>query len=479
MDAMVLDAQQWAVENFGDCDFGDSRLTKRLILYAESCAVRPEDATPQQTQRWSQCKGAYRFMDNRKVGFESIVAAHCAKTRKQFREGVYLSICDTTQLSFSLKRKIDSLGPVGDNIGQGFLLHSSLIVREETEEIVGLAGQELFYRVPKPPGDTSAKRKKRKRESEVWGRIADQVGRPPQDVSLIHICDRGADDFEFYCHCVLAGAGWVVRAQQLTRKILPLDPTSPDAPQTKKKLSLRDHLAKHGTRVGEYKLKIRTNKKQKARTAKVVVRCARFWMPRPKFISPWAKTNGPKYIPMSVVEVVEVRPRRGVVPLRWVLLTHDTVETMDESLQVISRYEKRPIVEEYHKALKTGAAIEERLYRTNKRLERISGILCVLAVRIVQMKTIAKKSPNRLARQVAPRKWVTALCRIQRNQSPGQRSQWNPRTLTIGNFLRGLAMLGGFLARASDGNPGWITLWRGVKELQLALRGMRLGRSRN
>jgi hypothetical protein len=182
---------------------------------------------------------------------------------------------------------------------------------------------------------------------------------------------------------------------------------------------------------------------------------------------------------MSVVEVVEVRPRRGVVPLRWVLLTHDTVETMDESLQVISRYEKRPIVEEYHKALKTGADIEERLYRTNKRLERISGILCVLAVRIVQMKTIAKKSPNRLARQVAPRKWVTALCRIQRNQSPGQRSQWNPRTLTIGNFLRGLAMLGGFLARASDGNPGWITLWRGVKELQLALRGMRLGRSRN
>ena len=26
-------------------------------------------------------------------------------------------------------------------------------------------------------------------------------------------------------------------------------------------------------------------------------------------------------------------------------------------------------------------------------------------------------------------------------------------------------MMGGFLARKSDGEPGWITIWHGVKEL--------------
>ena len=474
MDTMVLDAKQWASENFGECDFGDLRLTNRLVRYAEACSVRPEDATPQQTQKWGQCKATYRFMDNDKVAFQEIIAPHCRRTRDSIKSGVYLSICDTTQLSFSLKRKIKALGPVGDNIGQGFFLHTSLIIREDSEEIIGIGGQELFYRVPKPKGDTSAKRKKRKRESEVWGRIVAQIGSPQKDAEVIHVCDRGADDFELYCHCLQTQSGWVVRAQQLKRKILPLDPQFPESPNTKEKVQLNAYLREKGTDVGTYQVSIRANKKQRARVAEVTVRSARIWMPRPSVSSPWVKANGPKWIAMSVVEVLEKKPKRGVTPIRWVLLTHEVVKTFDDCWRVIGRYEKRPIIEEYHKSAKTGAAMEERLYRTNKRLERITGILSVLAVRIVQMKTIAKKSPERPAVEVAPRKWIVALCKIHRAQSPKQRRKWNPRTLTIPDFLRGVAMLGGFLGRKSDGEPGWITLWRGVKELQLTLRGLRL-----
>ncbi len=35
-------------------------------------------------------------------------------------------------------------------------------------------------------------------------------------------------------------------------------------------------------------------------------------------------------------------------------------------------------------------------------------------------------------------------------------------------------MLGGFLGRKHDGDPGWITIWRGVKELMIALRARKL-----
>ena len=45
---------------------------------------------------------------------------------------------------------------------------------------------------------------------------------------------------------------------------------------------------------------------------------------------------------------------------------------------------------------------------------------------------------------------------------------------TVRNFFRhlaGLAGLAGFLMRKRDGNPGWITLWRGLDKLLLAIRG--------
>ncbi len=46
------------------------------------------------------------------------------------------------------------------------------------------------------------------------------------------------------------------------------------------------------------------------------------------------------------------------------------------------------------------------MYRTNKRLERVVGILAVVAVRILQMRTVARVDPERPARKVAPKRWV-------------------------------------------------------------------------
>ena len=43
--------------------------------------------------------------------------------------------------------------------------------------------------------------------------------------------------------------------------------------------------------------------------------------------------------------------------------------------------------------------------------------------------------------------------------------------MTVGRFYRELAKLGGFLGRTHDGDPGWITIWRGWEKLQLMMRG--------
>ena len=49
--------------------------------------------------------------------------------------------------------------------------------------------------------------------------------------------------------------------------------------------------------------------------------------------------------------------------------------------------------------------------------------------------------------------------------------------MTIGEFYRELAKLGGFLGRKSDGEPGWITIWRGWQKLYMLVRGAELAQN--
>ena len=43
--------------------------------------------------------------------------------------------------------------------------------------------------------------------------------------------------------------------------------------------------------------------------------------------------------------------------------------------------------------------------------------------------------------------------------------------MSVRTFFRGVARLGGFLARRGDGEPGWQTIWHGWEKLSLMIRG--------
>lgn len=163
------------------------------------------------------------------------------------------------------------------------------------------------------------------------------------------------------------------------------------------------------------------------------------------------------------MELRETEPPTGIQPLRWVLYTFEEVTTVAAANKVIEWYERRPTIEDYHQALKTGCHVEQRYYETAERLERVTGLLSVVAVRLLQLKTAALETPNRPAAQVAPAQWVE-LVQIVRKKPV------NPK-LTIREFLRAIAGLGGHLGRKCDGEPGWITLWHGFEKLMLLARG--------
>ncbi len=146
--------------------------------------------------------------------------------------------------------------------------------------------------------------------------------------------------------------------------------------------------------------------------------------------------------------------RSGVWTLRWVLYSSHAITSLEDAQAITAMYTRRPLIEEYHKALKTGCQVEERQSQTGARLARITGVLSVTAIRLLRMKSVAAIEPQRAPDQVAPTEWVEALYDHRTAESPQYKQRWPEGSWTIQEFLRQLAMLGGFLGRKHDGSPG-------------------------
>lgn len=461
---IVLDAKQWAELTFGSCKLSDQRRTNRLVTLAEQVAARPDGSTPDQTETWAACKATYRLFSCEDVRFEEIIAPHCHQTREQCQPGdTKLLINDTTEISYGKYRQAKGLGPTGKGSGKGFFLHSAMMMDAQDGRIEGLAGQVLFYRKKKSGKKKSrnSKRRSADRESVVWGNLTDQVGTPPEGVKWVHVNDRGSDDFEVFCRIREQSCSCVIRAARLNRNVFTADG---------RKLKLKELLGELPCR-GTVELNVRASKTQIARTAVLELRYGSVTMPVPKVLTPWLKENRPSEpLQLFFVELRESTPPAGATPLHWVLYTFETVSNHQEAEQIIRWYERRPQIEDYHKALKTGCKVEQRFYRSSQRLERVTGLLSIMAIRLMQLKTAADETPERPAKEVAPAKWVHLIQVIRRRPV-------NPN-MTIREFIRALAGLGGHLGRKCDGRPGWITLWRGIEKLTLIDRGFAIGRNK-
>lgn len=451
----VLDNESWVSENFDGCELGDARRSKRLSKVAANMLAAPEQSIPQQNELWSDVKAAYRLFANDKVTFEKVAQPHWQNTR-QTKPGRYLLISDTTDIDHYSHEATTGLGMLGDGKGRGMQLHNCLMVDCNAQLIHGAAGALIHYRKHKPKNETKTQRLARHRESDVWGKLVDQVGEAPEGSQWIHVFDRGGDNFEALCHVRLSRNDWVIRAAQLHRNVLTADG---------RKLPLSEAIQEARV-LGRYELSLRARPGVAARTAQLELSVVRVTYPRPSQTSPWVKKCGIKELTMNVVIVQEVNAPQGVTPIRWVLLTSLPVVTFEDAWQIVGDYENRWLVEEYHKVMKSGCSLEMHALRMAERLEPLIALISVIGVRLFQMKLIGRSQPDAKAVTHIPASWLRCL-KLAR-----------PKTkltgMTVYDFFRNLAKLGGFLARKHDGEPGWQTIWRGFRKLQSLLDGMRL-----
>ena len=450
------------------------------MAYARALAEQPGKMIPELFTRKYDIDATYEFLDRREVTPDAVQVGHRRLVKDELRQpGRYLLIEDTTFPSFTHRRRaVPGLGPIGGSEPgqQGFLLHSVLAVRAPLPAapdasghrppvtILGLVDQQYLIRSPRPAApskqEVSRQRAGRERESDRWLESSRRIGPAPADPSIrwVRVADREADIYEYLHECRERRHGFLVRVNQ-DRVILD--------PSTDERLGLVfEHIAGIGPRGGMY-LDLRGRDGRKARRARLLVSCGPVRVRAPERPGVAAGTNPP--IDCWFLRIWEPSAPEGVEALEWVLYTDAPTETLEEALVGAMDYASRVLIEEFHKGLKTGLKAEELQLETGPRLFAAIAVMSIVALRLLDLRELGKAVPEAPA-------GVTGLS-VMELELLGLAVD---RTLTtVASVLLALGRLGGHMNRKSDGMPGWITMWRGMKTLRLLVRGAELERTRN
>jgi hypothetical protein len=450
-------ATQWAEANFATARLGDPRRSRRLVRAAAALAAHPEKSLPQVFE-WGPLRGFYRLCHRPEATLEAIQHPHWEQTRRAMAAApLVLILHDTTELDFTSHRALQGAGPIGDPRGRGFLQHNSLAVVPQPRQVLGLSYQQWHVRQPAPAAETTYQRKRRPRESDWWRQGMTAAGPAPAGCCWVDGADRGGDDYQTLRAAREVGHHFLVRATQNRRLAV-----AADGPAT---VYLLDH-ARSLAAAATDEVAIPSRGGRPGRTASVCLAAAAVWMPAP---AETPRRQSQPVLPLWVIRVREPSPPAGVAePLEWVLLCSLPTSTVEQLKERRDWYGCRWLVEVFHDVEKNGCREEARRFETAGRLEACLALLSVVAVRVLQLRGALEACPEEPATRVASAAEVEVVRR-----ATGQRGA----ELTVRDFVRAVARLGGFLGRKGDGEPGVRAVWRGYQRLQDLIRGFDLNDS--
>lgn len=446
--------------HFGHCDMGDKRLTSRLVLTADRFLEHPGGTLPDKLNSNANLIGFYRLANNPKVTHGKLLASHRARTLELMERcaGDVLVIHDTTEIDFSGLESVAELGQIGHGGCRGYLCHNSLAYDYRAGEVLGLANQTIHVRRKVPRKESpKAKREHPERESRLWKKGWLALGPVPQGKRRVNVADRGADMFEFIEAVEQGGDHYVIRSK--SDRNVELD----DGKGGVVKAKLHD-FARSLPTLGTRQVDVSTNRGHKGRTASVRIAAVPVSIRAPHFArGEHSKEN----LSAWVVHVRESKVPQDEAPLEWVLLTNVPAENVEQACERVDWYACRPIIEEYHKAAKTGCGIELPQFTTGHALQVAIAVLSVVATQLLRLRDLSRRddAATRPAGDIVDPEYIVAL------------SAWRFKMvradLSIHDFCLALAKLGGHLNRTHDGPPGWLVLWRGWTKLQLLVDGAR------
>jgi hypothetical protein len=448
--------------HFGAAQLGNKARTQRLTKLANQLAQHPGGTLPQKLRDPAALEATYRLMSRAEVTHANVLAAHRAETLRRIADqpSPVLILCDGTELDYTNITSLKRLGKIGNGqTHRGYICQNCLAVDAQRGEVIGLVNQILHTRVDAPCGESKEQiRRRHSRESRLWPEGTREM---PGDPRLIVVCDRGGDTFEEMEHEYRSGRRFVIRSRHNRRIVVGHEGLT-------RRQFLQSTLRCQAS-AGSFTLPVAAMAGRPARSAKLSVSFMAV-----RLVAPVQARghHGQELLPLWAVRVWESKPPAGQERLEWMLLTNEPVDSFSAARQVITWYEFRWVIEEYHKAMKTGCQIENLQFADESRLEPMIALLSVVALTLLNLRDASRRpdSRTRPATAVVAQEYVDLLSLWRHGQV---RENWS-----VHDFFLALARLGGHQNRKSDKPPGWLVLWRGWTALQLLTAGAKAERRR-
>lgn len=449
---------------FGAVDLGHKSRNRCFERVAQQISRHPGGTLPDKLSDPADYAAMDRLMNRPETTHASVLAPHYARTLEKMQacSGVVLILHDTTVLDYSKKKSL-GLNAVGNGHGQGYLCHNSLAVDAQNRDVLGLVSQILHQRVAvgKKEG-VKKKRERETRESRLWSTAVLQCPTAAEGQRFVDVCDRGADLFEFLALEQQLQRPCVVRSA--SNRSIRIGHDGEGA-----KALLHTHL-RTLPGVGEARSrKVYDRDLGKEREVKLRVSYAAV-----EIQPPHVKKGEYKKIPIQAwgVRVWEESPREQGTKLEWFLVCLDPVSSAATAWEKCDWYSCRWMVEEFHKAKKTGCQIETLQFRTEQALQPMIAILSVTAVMLLNLRQAARRpdAKERKASEVVEPIYEEVLRAHRYKEARGE--------MTVYEFYLAVARLGGHMNRKADGFPGWLTLWRGWQKLESMVAGAKIERRR-
>jgi len=466
-------ADQWAENEFGGAPLGDVRLSRRLVKVAAEQAEVPDRAFSGVAQGdWASVKAYYRMIDSpdeSAVSMPNILAPHRQRTiRRMQGQKTVLCIQDGSDLNYNNLDKCEDLGEIGKNQtgakSRGLHLHSTFTVAPNGLPLGVLQAQCLA-----PPGKAPEDKRPasaipiEEKKTFTWlehhRELVEVAAQMPQ-TRLIDVCDREADFFEMFAeHRKNPRVEILVRAKH-DRNIAgvpgKLFAAVGEAPVLSR---VRMRVPRQSARAKKSKQKARP--KRPTRMADLAVRAMRVELRPPKY------HESKEAIPVWIVHAVEENPPANTEAIEWFLLTTIAVDSAEQAEQCLRWYCLRWRIEDWHRVLKSGCRIEKIAHETADRLRRAIAINLVIAWRIMLMTLLGRETPE------LPAEVLFSDIELRTLKAYAKKNGLTPPVL-LGEAVRLVAKIGGYLGRNNDPPPGHQLLWQGYAEFQFMCLGFAL-----
>lgn len=446
----------WVVQELLGADFGDIRLTERLMRVTKQFGEHPEASIPEACGNAAAAKAAYRLFDHQAVTPEAILRPHVEQTARRAAEhAVILVAQDTTEINLTGHHKTTGLGYLGSTECRGLMMHNLLAITPDGTPL-GVLGEPIWIRPVEEKGKRTTRNQRTlaEKESQRWldGVTAAETALADHP-HLVVVGDRESDLFDLFAMPRSGRTDLLVRVRDRRRRV--------------------KHPAKYlGQAINEsparceVTIEVPRADGRPRREATLTLRWERLTLCRP--------ANHLGEAPAEPVRLWFLLAREENPPpkcpsIDWLLASTQPIRNRQDAVCRLTWYLYRWRIEQFHYVLKSGCRIESRQLETAERMTSMIATFSIVAWHLLWLTYEARRVPEAVCTCVlTDEQWQVAYRALYPRRPLPQRPP------TLGEAVRWIARLGGFLGRKSDGSPGVKTLWRGWRRLEDLTTGYRL-----